>query len=160
MPLGPGQTLLHYRLVEKLGEGGMGVVWKAVDTTLDREVAVKVLPETVAAEADRISRFEREAKAIAALNHPNIITVFSIEKCDGIPFITMELVEGESLEGLIRAACRRRFPRLAGAFAPAGGEDSAARRLSARCWRWGSSRRKAPRSRSGRSRSESGRSTP
>jgi TolB-like protein/tetratricopeptide (TPR) repeat protein len=97
----PGRTLLHYRLVEKLGEGGMGVVWKAVDTTLDREVAIKVLPDDVAADRDRVSRFAREAKAIAALNHPNIVTIHSVDEADGIHFLTMELVEGEALESLI-----------------------------------------------------------
>jgi serine/threonine-protein kinase len=67
-----GEQLLHYRLIEKIGEGGMGVVWKAVDTTLDREVAIKVLPPAFAADAERLARFEREAKLLAALSHPNI----------------------------------------------------------------------------------------
>jgi serine/threonine protein kinase len=66
----PGQVVLHYRLVEKIGEGGMGVVWKAVDTTLDREVAVKILPDSLAADPERLQRFEREAKVLASLNHP------------------------------------------------------------------------------------------
>jgi serine/threonine protein kinase len=99
--IGPGLVLSHYRFVEKLGEGGMGVVWKAVDTALDREVAVKLLPESVATDPDRLSRFRREAKAVAALNHPNIVTIHSVEEADGIPFFTMELVEGESLQGLL-----------------------------------------------------------
>ena len=67
MPIEAGQQLLHYRLIEKIGEGGMGVVWKAVDTTLDREVAIKVLPEHVADDPDHLARFEREAKTLAAL---------------------------------------------------------------------------------------------
>src|SRR6266404_6242943 len=69
------QMLLHYRLAEKIGEGGMGVVWRALDTKLDREVAIKVLPEIFARDAERLSRFEREAKLLAALNHPNIAAI-------------------------------------------------------------------------------------
>jgi serine/threonine protein kinase len=70
--LQPGQQLLHYCLIEKIGEGGMGVVWRAVDTTLDREVAIKLLPEKLAADPERLARFEREAKVLASLNHPNL----------------------------------------------------------------------------------------
>jgi serine/threonine protein kinase len=91
------RTLAHYRLVEKLGEGGMGVVWRAVDTTLDREVAVKILSEDYSQDSERLGRFKREARAIAALNHPNIITVYSVEKADGVHFITMELIRGRTL---------------------------------------------------------------
>ena len=69
MPVQPGQMLLHYRLVEKIGEGGMGVVWKAVDTTLDRDVAIKVLPDAFAKDSERLARFQREAKLLASLNH-------------------------------------------------------------------------------------------
>jgi len=76
MTIAAGQVLLHYRLVDKIGEGGMGVVWKAVDTTLDREVAIKVLPEALAADSERLERFEREAKMLASLNHPNIAAVY------------------------------------------------------------------------------------
>ncbi len=101
MPVEPGQTLLHYRLVEKIGEGGMGVVWKAEDTKLLRHVALKVLPEPMAADPDRRARFEREARAVAALNHPNIVTLHSVEEADtpagSVHFITMELVEGQNL---------------------------------------------------------------
>ncbi|TNF63332.1 MAG: hypothetical protein EP303_02805, partial [Deltaproteobacteria bacterium] len=93
-----GQKLSHYSSIEKIGEGGMGVVWKAHDTTLDRDVAIKVLPEELATDAGRLARFEREAKAVAALNHPNIITVHSVEKDDsGLHFFTMELVSGKPL---------------------------------------------------------------
>jgi serine/threonine-protein kinase len=69
VPIEPGQQLLHYRLIEKIGEGGMGVVWKAIDTTLDREVAIKVLPQAVSQDTERLVRFEREAKLLATLNH-------------------------------------------------------------------------------------------
>ena len=89
--------LSHFRLVEKIGEGGMGVVWKAEDTKLNRLVALKSLPPSVAADGARLERFKREATAIAALNHPNIVTVHSIEEADGQHFIAMELVEGKPL---------------------------------------------------------------
>jgi len=92
-----GQNLLHYRLTEKIGEGGMGVVWSARDTSLDREVAIKILPETVAAEPERLARFEREAKLLAALDHPNIASVYGLHEVDGQHFIAMELVPGEDL---------------------------------------------------------------
>ena len=72
MAIEAGQQLLHYRLIEKIGEGGMGVVWKALDTVLDREVAIKILPAGLNQDPDRLERFEREAKLLASLNHPNI----------------------------------------------------------------------------------------
>ena len=97
MTIEPGKTLLHYRLIEKVGEGGMGVVWKALDTTLDREVAIKILPEALAAEPDRLARFEREAKSLAAFNHPNIATIHGLHVDDGRVFLAMELVSGEDL---------------------------------------------------------------
>jgi serine/threonine protein kinase len=98
----PGQTLLHYRLLNKIGEGGMGEVWKAEDTKLDRDVALKILPAEFAADAERRSRFKREAKAIAALNHPNIVTVYSVEEAGGLHFLTMELVPGQPLTEAIK----------------------------------------------------------
>ena len=101
MPLEPGQTLSHYRLIEKIGEGGMGVAWKALDTLLEREIAIKTLPEELARDSERLGRFKREAKAVAALNHPNIVTVHSVEETEGVHFITMELVRGRSLTELI-----------------------------------------------------------
>ncbi len=97
MAITPGQNLLHYRLIEKIGEGGMGVVWKALDTTLDREVALKVLPDDVANDPERLARFEREAKALAALDHPNIVTIHTVQQAEGLRFITMELVRGAPL---------------------------------------------------------------
>jgi serine/threonine-protein kinase len=93
----PGRTLLHYRLVDKIGEGGMGVVWKAVDTSLDREVAIKVLPDALAQDTERLARFEREAKLLASLNHPNIATVHGLHEDAGLRFLAMELVGGEDL---------------------------------------------------------------
>ena len=101
MALKPGSRLLHYELVEQIGEGGMGVVWKAEDTKLHREVAIKVLPADVASSPERLERFEREAIAVAALNHPNIVTVFGIEESDGHRFIAMELIEGDTLDRMM-----------------------------------------------------------
>ncbi len=97
MGLEPGQGLLHYRLIDKLGQGGMGVVWKAVDTTLDREVAIKILPAEFSADPERLARFEREAKTVASLNHPNIAAVYSVHEHEGTRFLAMELVHGEDL---------------------------------------------------------------
>ena len=97
MPVEPGQTLLHYRITDKLGEGGMGVVWRAVDTNLDRQVAIKILPEPVANDPERLARFDREARLLASLNHPNIATVHGLHECEGMRFIAMELVQGEDL---------------------------------------------------------------
>ncbi len=93
-----GRSLLHYRLVEKLGEGGMGVVWKAVDTTLDREVAIKFLPDLFVQDAERLARFEREAKLLASLEHPNIAAVYGLHEAEGLRFMAMELVAGEDLQ--------------------------------------------------------------
>jgi serine/threonine protein kinase len=98
MPLSPNQLLLHYRIVEKIGEGGMGAVWKAVDTTLNREVAVKVLPEQFALDTERLTRFEREAKLLASLNHSNIAGVYGLHAAEGVRFLSMELVQGEDLQ--------------------------------------------------------------
>ena len=92
-----GQSLLHYRVVEKIGEGGMGEVWKAIDTSLDREVAIKILPEALAADQERLARFEREAKLLASLNHPNIAAVYGLHEAASTRFIAMELVTGEDL---------------------------------------------------------------
>ena len=98
MPLEAGRTLLHYRCVAMIGEGGMGVVWKAIDTKLDREVAIKVLPEAFSRDAERLARFEREAKLLAALNHPNIAAIYGVEHVEELRFLVLELVTGESLD--------------------------------------------------------------
>ena len=107
MTIEAGQQLLHYRLVAKIGEGGMGVVWKAEDTTLDREVAIKVLPEVFAGDPDRLSRFQREAKLLASLNHPNVASVFGVHEFEGTRFLAMELVPGDDLSERLR---RGRLP--------------------------------------------------
>ena len=96
-----GQTISHYKVLEKLGEGGMGVVYRAEDTKLDRSVALKFLPAHLLGSADVRTRFEREAKAAASLNHPNICPVYEIDEADGKSFISMAFIEGESLDSMI-----------------------------------------------------------
>src|SRR5215471_11085397 len=91
----PKQTIAHYRITSKLGEGGMGEVWRATDTKLDRDVAIKILPAEFAADAGRMARFEREAKILASLNHPHIATIYGVEE----QALVIELVEGESPKG-------------------------------------------------------------
>ena len=93
-----GQTLSHYRVTAALGAGGMGEVYRATDTKLGREVAIKVLPAEVAQDPERLGRFQREAQLLAALNHPNIAAIYGLEEVEGKPFLALELVEGEDLK--------------------------------------------------------------
>ncbi len=102
MSLAAGTRLAHYEIVALLGVGGMGEVYRARDTKLQRDVALKVLPADTAADPERRQRFEREARAVAALNHPNIVTIHSVDDVDGRLFLTMELVDGQPLSELIR----------------------------------------------------------
>ncbi len=96
-----GRKLGNYEVVDKLGEGGMGEVWRARDARLNRTVAVKVLPAEFAGDPARRSRFEQEARALGALNHPNIVAIYDIGQSDGQAYLVSELVEGESLRKVI-----------------------------------------------------------
>src|ERR1022692_3494445 len=106
MPLAPGAKLGPYEIVAPLGAGGMGEVYRAKDTRLGRDVALKILPESFAREADRLPRFEQEARAVAALSHPNILAIHDIGQHNGAPYLVSELLEGESL----REALQRGVP--------------------------------------------------
>jgi len=102
-----GRTIAHYKVMEKLGEGGMGVVYCAGDTNLSRHVAIKVLPNVFAGDPERLARFEREAKLLASLSHPNIAAIHGLEQDEGKRFLVLELVEGQTvaqrlLKGVLR----------------------------------------------------------
>ncbi|MFM9050377.1 MAG: serine/threonine-protein kinase [Actinomycetota bacterium] len=107
MALTPGTRLGVYDIIAAIGEGGMGAVYRATDTSLSRQVAIKVLPDAFAQDAERLARFEREAKTLAALNHPNIAAIYGLERSGGTLALVMELVEGDDLSERI---ARRRAP--------------------------------------------------
>ena len=127
--LRPGRAISHYRLIEPIGAGGMGIVWKARDTHLERDVALKFLPPDCTRDAGRRERFIREAKAASALNHPNIVTIYDIAVADGVDFIAMEYIRGQPLSKILRAG--RLHPdqtlRLASQMAGAMGKAHRAR---------------------------------
>ena len=116
-----GQTFSHYRIVDKLGSGGMGVVYRAEALRLQREVALKLLTDDLAGERQAVERFEREARAAAAINHPNICTVYEVGEDGGRPFLAMELLEGETLKERIGGKCVRLDALLDWAVQIAGG---------------------------------------
>ncbi len=96
-----GQLLLHYRIMEKIGEGGQGTVYKVIDTSLDRPAVIKVLPPDLTDRPSNLVRFEREAKLASSLDHPNICTIFGLHKVDDIHFIAMQFVEGRNVRELV-----------------------------------------------------------
>ena len=98
-----GKTLGHYQITSQLGKGGMGEVFQAKDQVLGRDVAIKVLPEEFARDADRVARFQREAKVLASLNHPNIGAIHGLEQSEGTSFLVLELVAGETLADRVKA---------------------------------------------------------
>src|ERR1700730_8855734 len=101
MPILPGRRLGPYEILSAIGAGGMGEVYRARDSKLGRDVAIKVFPPAFVGEPERLARFQREARMLASLNHPNIVTIHSFEETDGVHFLTMELVEGQPLNRLI-----------------------------------------------------------
>src|SRR2546425_10014080 len=103
MTLAPGTRLGRYEIRSKIGEGGMGEVYLAQDTKLERTVALKILPAGVAADRNRMNRFVLEAKAASALNHPNIITIFEIEQIDSVNFTATEFIDGQTLRERMRS---------------------------------------------------------
>jgi eukaryotic-like serine/threonine-protein kinase len=105
LALSPGTRLGVYEITAPIGEGGMGQVYQATDTTLGRPVAIKILPDAFASDPERLARFEREAKTLASLNHPNIAAIYAVEKSAGLHALVMELVEGDDLsQRIVRGA--------------------------------------------------------
>ena len=98
-----GQTLGHHHIEEELGAGGMGVVYRAIDTKLGRLVAIKVLPEAFARNSERLARFEREARVLASLNHPNIAAIYGLENSGGVHYLVLELVPGKTMHQRLAA---------------------------------------------------------
>ena len=131
MSLGPGSRLGAHEVIAQIGAGGMGEVYRARDTKLDRDVAIKVLPEAFAANPEHIARFQREAKTLAALNHLHIAAIYGIEESGSVRALVMELVEGEELSQRLARGARpiRAFRTVAGTMVAAG-DDSGGRAMT------------------------------
>ncbi len=115
MSLAPGTRLAHYEILEPIGKGGMGEVYRARDTKLDRDVAIKVLPEEFAKDKERLARFEREAKLLASLNHPNIASIYGLEESDGVKALVLSLSRdrrSRSASLKVPSRSRKRSPSL------------------------------------------------
>ena len=97
-----GQTISHYKILEKLGEGGMGIVYKAQDTKLNRFVALKFLPSNLTASKEEVARFQQEAEAVSALNHPHIATIHDVDEVDGQKFLVLEYIPGGTLRSAVQ----------------------------------------------------------
>ncbi len=124
MSLSPGTRLGHYDVTALLGEGGMGQVWQATDTQLNRQVALKILPDAFADDPDRLARFTREAQILASLNHPNIAAIYGIEEAEGTRALVLELVEGPTLADRVAEALPTAKADCSGAGGrPRGGGD-------------------------------------
>ncbi len=111
MALNVGDRLGHYDVTALIGEGGMGQVYRATDTKLDRDVALKILPDAFVNDPERLARFEREAKVLASLNHPNIGSIYGLEEAEGVRALVLELVEGPTLADRIKRSTRARQQR-------------------------------------------------
>src|SRR5690242_6395523 len=105
-----GETIAHYEILEKLGEGGMGVVYKALDIRLQRFIALKFLPHEIVASPTRIQRFEAEARAVSSLNHPNVATIHAMDEDDGRRFLVLEYLSGGTLRSRMHSDSAREFP--------------------------------------------------
>ncbi|MDH3530751.1 MAG: protein kinase, partial [Acidobacteriota bacterium] len=102
MKLKPGTSISHYKILSEIGKGGMGTVYLAQDTKLERKVAIKFLSQEWAKDKDKLKRFQQEAKAASALNHPNILTIYEIDEADGMPYISSEYINGTDVSTFIK----------------------------------------------------------
>ena len=134
MALQPGTTLGPYSVTAKIGEGGMGEVYRARDTKLDRDVALKVLPEAFTSDPDRLARFEHEAKVLASLNHPNIGHIYGLEEADGHKALVLELVEGPPFNTCFRETMRSLLRTRTSNSSPSSGRSRSKGNSSSKIW--------------------------